>query len=154
MKVIAKQTAELEQLRSRISNSPSILSIAKESEDSRKILEDLEKRNQETSASLAQKEAILENKEKEIQELLKRVDGLQTSNDENVSLEKKTENSIELELAEKEKMLSEKEKQLKELQLQWQTERAELTKPALEQVTRQLEELKETASDSFILFFF
>ncbi|KAI8875858.1 hypothetical protein K501DRAFT_142577, partial [Backusella circina FSU 941] len=146
LKVIAKQTAELEHLRSQVSSSPFILSITKENGDSQKVLEDLEKRNQETSVSLAQKEAILESKEKEIQELLKKMDVLQgqTSLDENGFSEKRTEHSMQLELAEKEKLLSEKEQQLRELQLQWQTERAELTKPALEQVTKQLEELKET----------
>ncbi|KAI7901114.1 uncharacterized protein BX663DRAFT_514982 [Cokeromyces recurvatus] len=47
-------------------------------------------------------------------------------------------------LEEKDRLLQEKQVEIEELKFQWETERAELIKPALEQVVAQLEELKET----------
>lgn len=61
------------------------------------------------------------------------------------------DNQIHLELQEKDRLLQEKQCQLEELKGQWETERAELVRPALQQVNSQLEELKETVRNIFLI---
>ncbi|KAG1052476.1 hypothetical protein G6F43_005394 [Rhizopus delemar] len=115
---ITKQTAEIEQLKSQLTaagHSP-----------------ELEEKHKETLAELATKEALLEETKKEMESLRETLESLQQK-DQTAQL-----------LAEKDKLLKEKECELETLQLQWENERAELIKPALAQVTTQLEELKET----------
>lgn len=78
-------------------------------------------------------EKLLEERNQQIQELVDRL---------NIDCEQ--DNQIHLELQEKDRLLQEKQCQLEELKGQWESERAELVKPALQQVNSQLEELKET----------
>lgn len=120
MDTITKQTAEIEQLKSQLTaagHSP-----------------ELEEKHKETLAELAIKEALLEETKKEMESLRETLESLQQK-DQTAQL-----------LAEKDKLLKEKECELETLQLKWENERAELIKPALAQVTTQLEELKETVS--------
>lgn len=146
METIEKQNNELLQLREKLSKSLSIQSIG---EENSKLIE-LETRNKQTLAELAEKEAQLEKSQKYIEDLLKKI------NVENSSMEANDLCDIEMEviqtkLIEKEKLLHDKEVEMEELKLQWEAERAELVKPALDQVTAQLEELKQTVSHLFYL---
>ncbi|GAA5804058.1 hypothetical protein HPULCUR_009544 [Helicostylum pulchrum] len=112
--IISKQAAELDQLRKEVS----IKSLS--------VSDPTETRSQEL-------EKLLEERNLQIQELMDRL---------NIDCEQ--DNQIHLELQEKDRLLQEKQCQLEELKGQWETERAELVRPALQQVNSQLEELKET----------
>ncbi|KAG2233324.1 hypothetical protein INT48_007760 [Thamnidium elegans] len=112
--IISKQAAELDQLRKEVS----IKSLS--------VSDPIETRSQEL-------EKLLEERNQQIQELVDRL---------NIDCEQ--DNQIHLELQEKDRLLQEKQCQLEELKAQWESERAELIKPALQQVNTQLEELKET----------
>ncbi|GAA5816436.1 hypothetical protein MFLAVUS_009965 [Mucor flavus] len=112
--IISKQAAELDQLRKEVS----IKSLS--------VSDPTETRSQEL-------EKLLEERNQQIQELVDRL---------NIDCEQ--DNQIHLELQEKDRLLQEKQCQLEELKGQWESERAELVKPALQQVNSQLEELKET----------
>ncbi|KAI9300146.1 hypothetical protein BJ944DRAFT_244475 [Cunninghamella echinulata] len=131
--VIARQSAELAQLRQQLDSTANNSSNNKSIEDEEMITE-MEKRNKETLATLQQKEHLLEEKEREIQLLLSKMNH-----------EEEVESKL---LAEKEELLQSKEEQIKELQLQWQAERAELIKPALEEVSAQLDQLKKTNDEA------
>lgn len=182
LELIAKQTAELEQLRQQLNakaketSPPSSLKEVLEDEvitldvkkatshsssirsnntsrsnkrDTRFILMDLEVRNQETLSDLAQKEAMLEESKQQIQELLKRVELEQKKEENGAAEDSDVSSNSEMylqQLEEKDKLLMDKQNQLEELKLKWEAERAELIKPALDQVNLQLEELKETVS--------
>lgn len=98
------------------------------------MLAEMEERNRETLSSLNQKEALLKQKEKEIEELIQ------------VMKTKEEDGGLQSILAEKDELLQSKEEQIKALQLKWQAERAELVKPALEEVSSQLDQLKKTVS--------
>jgi hypothetical protein len=98
------------------------------------MLAEMEERNRETLSSLNQKEALLKQKEKEIEELIQ------------VMKEKEEDGGLQSILAEKDELLQSKEEQIKALQLKWKAERAELVKPALEEVSSQLDQLKKTVS--------
>lgn len=148
LEIIAKQTAELEQLRKELSiKSMEIPPPRQEEQDEKNSVKedlqaellDLETRNKETLSTLAEKETLLEESNQQLQELLKRV---------NIDClpEEERDNEIYQQLEEKDRLLQDKENQLEELKAQWEAERAELIKPALQQVTSQLEELKETVS--------
>ncbi|KAG1077728.1 hypothetical protein G6F42_024657 [Rhizopus arrhizus] len=63
---------------------------------------------------------------------------------ESASIKSVEHDDLYNQLAEKDKLLQDQQAQLEELKSQWEAERAELIKPALEQVTAQLEELKQT----------
>lgn len=97
-------------------------------------LVELEQKHEEMVSELAAKEVELEETKKEVESLKEMLDSLQQ--------EGKTAQL----LAEKDRLLKEKENEMEAMQLQWENERAELVKPALAQVTSQLEELKETVS--------
>lgn len=168
LETIAKQTSELEKLRQQLNESVTCqLSIAEStttapskedqgnSNETTMALLSLEARNKETLSTLAEKEALLEKKEQQLQELTQRMNR-QQQQQENTStgthVESASTVSVEHDdlynqLAEKDKLLQDQQAQLEELKSQWEAERAELVKPALEQVTAQLEELKETVSD-------
>jgi DNA repair exonuclease SbcCD ATPase subunit len=139
---------------------------------------DLEARNKETLSTLAEKEMQLEESNKRIQELLDKLDHHQdndsalhftekeegqeqeikkTDNDHQQQQQQQMEADKEKEdmyqqLEEKDRMLHDMQMKLEELQIQWEAERAELVKPALEQVNAQLEELKETVSTYLFLY--
>lgn len=143
MDVIARQSAELAQLRQQLDSTKNNLSTEQ-------LISEMEERNKVTLATLQQKELLLQQKEKEIENLLSKMNNIQeevedendeNDNDENDDEKLKESNKL---LAEKEELLQSKEEQIKELQLQWQAERAELIKPALEEVTSQLDQLKKT----------
>ncbi|KAI8096580.1 uncharacterized protein BX664DRAFT_355928 [Halteromyces radiatus] len=125
--VIARQSAELAHLRQKLDSTNNKSDINTES-----IVAEMEARNKETLSSLQQKEALLQQKEKEIEQLL---------------MKAKEEEGLETILAEKNELLQSKEEQIQSLQLKWQAERAELVKPALEEVSLQLEQLKKTNED-------
>ncbi|KAF1801403.1 hypothetical protein FB192DRAFT_1437668 [Mucor lusitanicus] len=165
LETIAKQTSELEKLRQQLNEYVTCqLSIAEStttapskedqgnSNETTMALLSLEARNKETLSTLAEKEALLEKKEQQLQELTQRMNR-QQQQQENTStgthVESASTVSVEHDdlynqLAEKDKLLQDQQAQLEELKSQWEAERAELVKPALEQVTAQLEELKET----------
>lgn len=121
---INKQLAEIEQLKTQLSAT---------STEALQLVE-LEQKHEEMVSELAAKEVELEETKKEIESLKEMLDSLQQ--------EGKTAQL----LAEKDRLLKEKEAEMEAMQLQWENERAELVKPALAQVTSQLEELKETVS--------
>ncbi|KAI9499337.1 SH3-binding, glutamic acid-rich protein-domain-containing protein [Zychaea mexicana] len=108
--VIARQSAELEELRSLVSNHKSGADL-----------------------DLQQKELKLQQREKEIEELMQKIQAQEQQQDEE-----------QLQLAEQ---LKAKDKQLEELQAKWKQEAA--VKPALQQVTDQLEDLKK-ANDAAV----
>ncbi|GAN11103.1 hypothetical protein MAM1_0472d10660 [Mucor ambiguus] len=166
-KTIAKQTSELEKLRQQLNESvTSQLSIAESTTAAPKedqshnnettmALLSLEARNKETLSTLAEKEVLLEKKEQQLQELMQRMNQQQqqqqqqasttiTLAEESASITSVDHDALYNQLAEKDKLLQDQQAQLEELKSQWEAERAELIKPALEQVTAQLEELKET----------
>ncbi|KAI8969086.1 hypothetical protein BDF20DRAFT_839044 [Mycotypha africana] len=60
------------------------------------------------------------------------------------SMANNKEESLRQLLLEKDSLLEKKQLELEQYKQQWEIERAELTKPALEQVTKQLEELRDT----------
>ncbi|CAO3597807.1 unnamed protein product [Absidia cylindrospora] len=128
--VIARQSAELAELRQKLDVS------GKPDSTTETMLAEMEARNRETLSSLQEKEALLQEKEKEIEQLAEK------------SKEKEEEGGYESILAEKDELLQSKEEQIKALQLKWQAERAELVKPALEEVSSQLEQLKKTNEDA------
>ncbi|KAG0164965.1 hypothetical protein DFQ28_009834 [Apophysomyces sp. BC1034] len=130
--VIARQSVELEQLRQRLEQTPT--QKQPQETDVKSVLENLESSNRESLAKLQQKEALLEQREKEIQELMQKI------GDNGTTAENK--------LAEKDELLRTKEKQLEEMQMKWKAERAELVKPALEEVTFQLDRLKITNEEA------
>ncbi|KAK4521222.1 Golgi to ER traffic- protein [Mucor velutinosus] len=164
LETIAKQTSELEKLRQQLNESVTCqLSIAestavpKEDQgngETTMALLSLEARNKETLATLAEKEALLEKKEQQLQELMQKMHQQQQQQQQEstmttTAVESASSTSVEHEdlytqLAEKDKLLQDQQAQLEELKAQWEAERAELIKPALKQVTAQLEELKET----------
>lgn len=121
---INKQLAEIEQLKTQLSAT---------STEALQLVE-LEQKHEEMVSELAVKEVELEETKKEVESLKEMLDSLQQ--------EGKTAQL----LAEKDRLLKEKEAEMEAMQLQWENERAELVKPALAQVTSQLEELKETVS--------
>lgn len=121
---INKQLAEIEQLKTQLSAT---------STEALQLVE-LEQKHEEMVSELAAKEVELEETKKEVESLKEMLDSLQQ--------EGKTAQL----LAEKDRLLKEKEAEMEAMQLQWENERAELVKPALAQVTSQLEELKETVS--------
>lgn len=106
--MIARQSAELQELRQ-------LLESTKKQASS----------NDDDQQNLQEK---LKQREKEIQELLQRIE----------------QDDHEKRLAEKDELIRDKDKQLQELM----RNDAESVKPALEQVTEQLEELKKAASRS------
>lgn len=141
METIGKQTEELNQLRKELSiKSLEIPLTPPLQDDLQAKLLDLASRHKETLATLTEKEALLDETNHQLQELLKRADIDCLPNGE------ERDNEIYQQLEEKDQLLQDKENQLEELKAQWEAERAELVKPALQQVTAQLEELKETVS--------
>ncbi|KAI8636990.1 hypothetical protein BD408DRAFT_70570 [Parasitella parasitica] len=193
LEIIAKQTSELEQLRQQLSESiTSQLSIPESNEDDRnetkQALLKLEAQNKETLSTLAEKEALLEKTERQLQELTEKMnrekeeaiaaaeaaaeaaveaaveaaaeaaeaeakaeakaaaeaEEAKTTAALETASTKSIEQDLHNQLAEKEQLLQKQQAQLEELKSQWEAERAELSKPALEQVTAQLEELRET----------
>lgn len=132
--IIAKQKSELEQLRRQLNTDKA---------------QDFEQQHKKTLAELEAKESQLENNKKELDKLKETLDSLQQ------------ENQTAQLLAEKDKLIKKKEEEIESLQSQYEHERAELVKPALAQVTSQLDELKETVSFhlsitlvDFLFFFF
>ncbi|KAG1460011.1 hypothetical protein G6F56_006042 [Rhizopus delemar] len=115
--IIAKQKSELEQLRRQLNADKA---------------QDFEQQHKKTLAELEAKESQLENNKKELDKLKETLDSLQQ------------ENQTAQLLAEKDKLIKKKEEEIESLQSQYEHERAELVKPALAQVTSQLDELKET----------
>ncbi|KAG2223379.1 hypothetical protein INT45_002874 [Circinella minor] len=107
--VIARQSAELEELRTLVSNKKS-----------------------EADSDLQEKERRLEQREKEIEELMKKIQAKEQQQDE--------------EQLQFEEQLKEKDKQLYEMQAKWKQE-AEV-KPALQQVTDQLDDLKKANEEA------
>jgi DNA repair exonuclease SbcCD ATPase subunit len=96
-------------------------------------LAELNTQHQQTLVNLEQKEVLLQEKEAELEKLGK---------------EKSSTDVLQTIVAEKDRLLESKENEIKELQDNWQNERAELIKPALEGVSSQLEQLKRTVSKS------
>lgn len=145
MEIITKQTEELNQLRKELSiksmeipqTTPKVNPDPLQQE-----LSNLESRHQETISTLAEKEALLEETNRKLQALLMH----RADPEDNLRQEEEEErdHEIYLQLEEKDRLLQEKDNQLEELKAKWEAERAELIKPALHQVTAQLEELKET----------
>ncbi|KAL0075952.1 hypothetical protein J3Q64DRAFT_1773493 [Phycomyces blakesleeanus] len=127
-----------------------------------RVLADLEARNKEIMDTLALKEQILQQKEAEIETLLERIEeedhnqGQDTDSDSDSdsdldkgpSEEEQKSGLLEKKLAEKDSLLRDKERQLEDWQKQWQSERAELVKPALQEVTFQLNQLKKTNEEA------
>jgi uncharacterized protein with gpF-like domain len=141
LEIIEKQNNELLQLRQKLHKSTSSQNLGDGTQ--RKLLE-LETRNKETLAELAEKEEELSKSQKYIEDLLKKVTVDSCSLQDDMS---DTEREvIQTKLLEKEKLLQDKEIEMEELKSQWEAEKAELIKPALDQVTAQLNELKETVS--------
>lgn len=128
------------------------LSISEPNDDgkneTRLALLSLEARNRETLSTLAEKETLLEKSEQQLQELMNKMNQESNEAAETTSV-KSVEHDLYNQLAEKDKLLQDQQVQLEELKSQWEAERAELIKPALEQVTAQLEELKETVSKNY-----
>ncbi|KAI7871361.1 uncharacterized protein EV154DRAFT_112027 [Mucor mucedo] len=141
LEIITKQTEELAQLRKELSIKSMEIPQQQSSTDDglQKELYKLESRHKETISTLAEKEALLEETNQRLQELL-----MHRADDKESPSEEERDNEIYLQLEEKDRLLQEKDLQLEELKAQWNAERAELIKPALQQVTAQLEELKET----------
>ncbi|KAI7870427.1 hypothetical protein BDF14DRAFT_1774199 [Spinellus fusiger] len=141
--VIARQSVELEQLRHQLDESQRKNSIGEPSADivaNKQMLAEMEARNKEIMGALALKEHILEQKQNEINNLLERIE--EDSDEEND--EEQRSDLLEQKLAEKDRLLRDKEGQLEEWKRQWQSERAELVKPALEEVTLQMNQLRRT----------
>ncbi|KAG1446392.1 hypothetical protein G6F56_009584 [Rhizopus delemar] len=120
LEVIAKQTTELEKLRNQLT------------ETSGTQTQEMEEQYKQALSDIEAKEALLEESKKEMAALKETLESIQQ------------ESQTAQLLAEKDKLLKEKEDELENIQHQWESERAELVKPALAQVTCQLEELKET----------
>lgn len=118
--MIAKQKSELEQLKNQLTTTNKA--------------QEIEAQHKQTLSELAAKETQLEEIKKEMQALKETLELIQQE-DQTAHL-----------LAEKDKLIKEKECELETLQIQFENERAELVKPALAQVTSQLDELKETVS--------
>ncbi|KAG0744842.1 hypothetical protein G6F57_003915 [Rhizopus arrhizus] len=116
--MIAKQKSELEQLKNQLTTTNKA--------------QEIETQHKQTLSELAAKETQLEEIKKEMQALKETLELIQQE-DQTAHL-----------LAEKDKLIKEKECELETLQIQFENERAELVKPALAQVTSQLDELKET----------
>ncbi|KAI9243606.1 SH3-binding, glutamic acid-rich protein-domain-containing protein [Phascolomyces articulosus] len=107
--VIARQSAELEELRTLVSNKKT-----------------------EADLDLQEKERKLEQREKEIEQLMKKIQAKEQQQDE--------------EQLQFEEQLKEKDKQLDEMKTKWKQE-AEV-KPALQQVTDQLDDLKKANDEA------
>lgn len=102
-------------------------------------LDELRKQVQDKSQDDALQER-LQQREKEIQQLMEKIE------------QQKQTTNVQMELEEKEKMIRDKDKQLQELQEKWKNEQA-AAKPELQQVTDQLDELKQAVSLYVSLFF-
>lgn len=100
-------------------------------------LDELRKQVQDKSQDDALQER-LQQREKEIQQLMEKIE------------QQKQTTNVQMELEEKEKMIRDKDKQLQELQEKWKNEQA-AAKPELQQVTDQLDELKQAVSLSLSL---
>ncbi|KAG0171423.1 hypothetical protein DFQ28_004940 [Apophysomyces sp. BC1034] len=123
--LITRQSAELEHLRQQLDKN-------QKDEPASVSLNELEMRNKEALAALEQKESTLKQREKEIADLLHKIEQ-----------EKELgEKACADQLAERDEQLKSKEKELEELQLKWKAEQAALVKPALDEVTKQMEQLK------------
>ncbi|KAF7728164.1 SH3 domain binding glutamic acid-rich protein-like [Apophysomyces ossiformis] len=126
--VISRQSAELEHLRQQLNKT-------QESESVSETLNELERKNKETLAALEQKETMLKQRETEMAELLQKL--------EQEKEKEKEEKACADQLAERDALLRSKEQELEELQLKWKAEQAAMVKPALDEVTKQMEELKK-----------
>ncbi|ORX47443.1 hypothetical protein DM01DRAFT_1396320 [Hesseltinella vesiculosa] len=121
--VIARQSAELARLREQLDTNKSEYSSFEQA------VVEMEKRNAENLQNLLQKEKLLQDRETELEQVILKMD---------------QEGQIKNQLAEKSELLQTKEEELNSLKLQWQKERAELVRPALDEVTSQLDQLKRT----------
>ncbi|KAI8341064.1 hypothetical protein BC941DRAFT_467126 [Chlamydoabsidia padenii] len=126
MALISRQSEELMALKQRIESNP------KSNVDPEKTLAKLKSQHQETLLSLKQKEQELQEREAEIEKLRGK-----SKNEDLQSI-----------LDEKDKLIQLKESQIKEMKLNWEDERAQLIKPALEGISHQLEQLKRTNEDA------
>lgn len=150
MEFIAKQTVELEQLRKQITVNS--LSITEEKSNGDKDAQEselleLKARYEEVLSTLKDKKALIEEMKKDnlVKNKAEKDHSPRNSQDD---MHNNNDNLDQLQqlLEEKERLLEEKDNQIEEMKMQWETERAELVKPALQQVNSQLEELRETVS--------
>ncbi|KAI8063466.1 hypothetical protein BC940DRAFT_327327 [Gongronella butleri] len=122
--VIARQSAELARLREQLDTNKSEYSSIEQ------LLADMEKRNRDNMSNLQKKEELLAKREEELESVMRKMEA--------------DDGNVKHKLAAKDELLETKEQELAELKQQWQSERAELIKPALQEVTEQLDQLKRT----------
>lgn len=141
MEIIAKLSSEVEQLKKQLTVASLSVKEEQGNDNNEAELLQLKTQNEEIAARLMKKETELEESTLQIQKLL-------ITSQNNSEGEENCEGQVMQLLEEKDRLLEEKCSEIEELKLQWETERAELIKPALNQVNLQLEELKETVRTS------
>ncbi|KAI9476463.1 MAG: hypothetical protein EXX96DRAFT_610242 [Benjaminiella poitrasii] len=152
LEIIARQTTELEQLREELHKASSCqMSIGVNDHETKLLEPDIrnkEGRNEKESSLEESKIYKQPSLKKIVQDDNSATFDYTTSNRATLKKEDKGHDSNEdyykQALEEKDKLLREKQLEIKELKMQWEAEKAELVKPVLEQVTAQLDELKET----------
>lgn len=107
-----------------------------------KELRDMLAQQKQTEHEESHKDKLLEEREQEIRKLMDQMNEMAAE-------------GLELQLAEKEQMLLDKDKELEELNKKW-AQADQVVRPALQQVTEQLEDLKKAVCVllSFFFFFF
>ncbi|OBZ91478.1 hypothetical protein A0J61_00477 [Choanephora cucurbitarum] len=126
--------------------------LMKQSNQIGELKEELETIKKDTEAHyedlLAEKDQLIYQSQQRIEELENRkqqesiVESLSVQEDKHLDI--KTVNELQRQLEEKDKFIYQQKAEFDELKAQWEVERAELVRPALEQVTEQLDELKRT----------
>lgn len=152
MEFIAKQTVELEQLRKQITVNS--LSITEDKIDGNKDAQEaelleLKARYEDVLSTLKDNEALIEEMRKgnSVKNKAEEKDhSSRNSQEDDMHNNNNNLDQLQQLLEEREKLLEEKDSQIEEMKMQWEIERAELVKPALQQVNSQLEELRETVS--------
>lgn len=137
--MIAKLSAEMEQLKKQLAVASLSVKEGQGSNDIETKVLELEAQNRDIAKMLIKKEGELEESRLQIKKLSKQIKAA-SEDEKEVDDEKEWTEALE----EKDRLLEEKCAEIEELKLQWETERAELIKPALNQVNLQLEELKQT----------
>lgn len=138
--IIAAQTEELDRLRQQISEQ----SLNNNTSNNENLVV-LRLRNRQTLEALLEKEKLLQQRDNELdvlREVLEAERKAQQIESMDIVVRPAVEQRDEEQLTKKELELSERERQLEDDIRKWELERAEVVKPALEDVEEQLRELK------------
>jgi len=149
--IIAAQTEELDRLRQQISEQ----SLNNNTSNNENLVV-LRLRNRQTLEALLEKEKLLQQRNNELdvlREVLEAERKAQQIESMDIVVRPAVEQRDEEQLTKKELELSERERQLEDDIRKWELERAEVVKPALEDVEEQLRELKLKVLHTFFFSF-